>query len=51
MPASPLQAFEDWIGEISLGKEVSKAFEQAEEDEEQAEQVCLFARRLSCVHC
>ncbi|GAA5999836.1 uncharacterized protein JCM10292_003764 [Rhodotorula paludigena] len=32
------KAFEDWIGEISLGKEVSKAFEQAEEDEEQAEQ-------------
>ncbi|KPV74436.1 uncharacterized protein RHOBADRAFT_48619 [Rhodotorula graminis WP1] len=27
------KAFEDWIGEISLGKEVSKAFEQAEEDE------------------
>ncbi|GAA5895647.1 uncharacterized protein JCM6883_001574 [Sporobolomyces salmoneus] len=27
------KAFEDWIGEISLGKEVSKAFEQAEEEE------------------
>ncbi|GAA6036720.1 hypothetical protein JCM8097_003446 [Rhodosporidiobolus ruineniae] len=27
------KAFEDWIGEISLGKEVSKAFEQADEEE------------------
>ncbi|POY75277.1 hypothetical protein BMF94_1647 [Rhodotorula taiwanensis] len=31
------KAFEDWIGEISLGKEVSKAFAQAEEEEEEAE--------------
>ncbi|TNY24400.1 X-domain of DnaJ-containing-domain-containing protein [Rhodotorula diobovata] len=31
------KAFEDWIGEISLGKEVSKAFEQAGEDEAEAE--------------
>ncbi|BGO92558.1 DnaJ-like protein [Rhodotorula toruloides] len=30
------KAFEDWIGEISLGKEVSKAFAQAEEEEEEA---------------
>ncbi|BGP41300.1 DnaJ-like protein [Rhodotorula kratochvilovae] len=28
------KAFEDWIGEISLGKEVSKAFEQQAEEEE-----------------
>ncbi|GAA5827531.1 hypothetical protein JCM11251_003850 [Rhodosporidiobolus azoricus] len=27
------KAFEDWIGEISLGKEVSKAFEAADEEE------------------
>ncbi|GAA6019647.1 hypothetical protein JCM10207_006956 [Rhodosporidiobolus poonsookiae] len=27
------KAFEDWIGEISLGKEVAKAFEAAEEEE------------------
>ncbi|GAA6058981.1 hypothetical protein JCM10212_001691 [Sporobolomyces blumeae] len=31
------KAFEDWIGEISLGKEVSKAFEQAEDEEKKAE--------------
>jgi len=28
------KAFEDWIGEISLGKDVSKAFEQATTEEE-----------------
>ncbi|GAA6049371.1 hypothetical protein JCM3770_007312 [Rhodotorula araucariae] len=34
------KAFEDWIGEISLGKEVSKAFEQhAEEEEAEAAKV------------
>ncbi|BGP17521.1 hypothetical protein JCM10213_008254 [Rhodosporidiobolus nylandii] len=34
------KAFEDWIGEISLGKEVSKAFEQADEEEKkEAEKV------------
>lgn len=29
------KAFEDWIGEISLGKEVSKAFEQQEKEQEE----------------
>ncbi|KAM0786741.1 hypothetical protein ACM66B_002178 [Microbotryomycetes sp. NB124-2] len=31
------KAFEDWVGEISLGKDVSKAFEMSTTEEEKAE--------------
>lgn len=40
------KAFEDWIGEISLGKEVSKAFEQAGEDEAEAEAAKVRSLRV-----
>ncbi|GAA6024789.1 hypothetical protein JCM11491_000783 [Sporobolomyces phaffii] len=46
------KAFEDWIGEISLGKEVSKAFEQAEEEEakQQKEEPAAGTATQSTIH-